>query len=104
MEGCPGTVDQPDTKSPGHERTLTDRTSCASVPECTLSEGGSMDQSRLGDGEVSLIHIILGTVGLAVIVGVIVSALAADWSTLLALVALALAAGLLTRFAIPRDH
>jgi hypothetical protein len=50
------------------------------------------------------VHVVLGTVGLAIIVGVIVSSLAADWLIVLAVVAVALVAGELTRLAIPHDR
>jgi membrane protein YdbS with pleckstrin-like domain len=53
---------------------------------------------------VKLIHIVFATVGLAVIVGVMVWAVSAVWVTLVALMALAAVAGLLTRFAIPREQ
>jgi hypothetical protein len=53
---------------------------------------------------VKLIHISLGTLGLVVIIGVIIFAVAGDWLTLVAVMALALTAGLITRFAIPREQ
>jgi predicted RND superfamily exporter protein len=49
-------------------------------------------------------HSILATVGLLVIVGVFVAALADAWVTLLIAIGIAAVAGMITRLVMPRDQ
>jgi hypothetical protein len=53
---------------------------------------------------MKLAHSILATIGLLVIVGVLVAALADAWITLLVVIVIAAVAGLITRLFVARDQ
>jgi hypothetical protein len=50
------------------------------------------------------IHDLLGIVGLAVIVGLLIVGIAGNWATFFLILGVDLLAGLVTRFTVPRDQ
>jgi hypothetical protein len=51
-----------------------------------------------------LIHSILATIGMLVIAGLVVAAVADAWTTVLIAIGIAVAGGVTTSFAVPRDQ